>query len=101
MKIPEKFEIGGQEIKVIIEDQDSENRYGYYDDVTEEIHLFKKLKIDGKVTELTSIQIENSFFHELFHCFQFHGKGDTSESESSTYAAFMTQFLKSSNLSIV
>lgn len=65
MKIPEKFEIGGQEIKVIIEDQDYENRYGYYDDTAEEIHLFEKIKMDDKVTKLTSIQIENTFFHEV------------------------------------
>lgn len=65
MKIPERFEIGGQEIKVIIEDQDSESRYGYYNDVTEEIHLFREIKVEDKVTKLTSIQIENTLWHEV------------------------------------
>lgn len=103
MKIPTKFEIGGQEIKVNFLDIDetTENRFGFYDSVKEEITVFKQVKSDDGPVNLTEVQIENTFWHEVLHAFQFHSKDDTSEEESSTYAAFLTQFFKSSGLKIV
>lgn len=104
MRIPEKFEIGGQEIKVNYTDIDytSENRFGWYDSVAEEITICKKVKNgEDKIVELSESQIENTFFHELMHVFQFHSKDEMSEEESSTYSAFLTQFFKSSGLKIV
>jgi len=102
MRIPEQFEIGGQTIKIIVKDEvDKSSRYGYYNDVREEIYIFKKVEINNEIVELTESQIENTMFHELFHVFQFHSKDKISETESSTYATFMTQFIKSSGLKII
>lgn len=101
MKIPEKFELGGQTITIRIEESDKENRFGYYDSVNEEIVIFKKVEGANGLVEQTESQLMDTMFHEVFHSFQYHGKGETSEEESSTYASFMTQFFKSSGLKIV
>lgn len=102
MTFPEKFEIGGQEITIKIEDIDEkENRFGYYNSVKEEIVIFKTVEDEDGVVELTESQLMDSLWHEVFHAFQYHSKNETSETESATYASFMTQFIKSSGLKIV
>lgn len=102
MTFPEKFEIGGQVITVRIEDHDlRDNRFGYYDSVKEEIVIFKQVEGENGLVNLTESQLVDSWWHELFHAFQYHSKTETSETESATYASFMTQFIKSSGLKIV
>lgn len=101
MTFPKKFELGGQVITVRIEDIDkAENRFGYYNSIKEEIVIFKHVNDDGSKVELSESQLMDSLFHEVFHSFQYHSKGDTFEEESATYASFMTQFFKSSGLKI-
>jgi len=67
MKIPEKFEIGGQTVKILVKDKDDsgDNRFGYYDSTKEEIVIFKKLDSEDEVVELTEDQINNTFWHEI------------------------------------
>lgn len=67
MMIPSKFTIHGHEIKVIQREIDNkeDNRYGYYDNVREEIVIFSKVRSDGEPVDLTDTQIEATFYHEL------------------------------------
>lgn len=101
MKIPEKFTINTQEITVEIVDQLQDQRFGEYNSITDTIRIAKCIKNDdGEVIKLKEEQILNSFFHELLHVFQWHCTGDTSETESSTYAGYFIEFIKSSGLTI-
>lgn len=97
MKLPKKFTIHGQEIKVIRREIDSKenNRFGYYDSVREEIIIFDKVRSDDEPVLLTDTQIEATFYHELMHCFQWHIKGQTDEWEAQSYSGLIIELLKS------
>lgn len=96
MKIPKRFIIHGHTITVIQKEIDSynENRYGYYDSVKEEIILFKKVRSGEVAIPLTDVQLEATFWHELIHCFQWHAKGETNESEAQSYSGLMIEFVR-------
>lgn len=44
MKIPKQFTIHGHTINIRVVEVDEENRYGYYDNVREEILIARKVK---------------------------------------------------------
>lgn len=95
MNIPKRFILHYHPITVKIKEIDNtdENRYGYYDSAREEIIIFRKLKSDGKLVELTDIQLEATFYHELLHAFQWHIKGETDEIEAQSYSGLILEFL--------
>ncbi len=96
MKIPRKFIIHGHTITVTQKEIDNkeDNRYGYYDSVREEIIVFRKVRIDSEAVETTETQMLATFLHELFHCFQWHIKGETDEWEAQSYSGLMIEFLQ-------
>lgn len=96
MKIPKQFVIHGHTITVVQKEIDNkgDNRYGYYDSVREEIIVFRKVRVDDEPIEVTKIQMLATFLHELFHCFQWHIKGQTDEWESQSYSGLMIEFLQ-------
>ena len=101
MKIPEKFTINSQEIKIEIVDIIADGLFGQYNSLTDTIKIDEYVRNeDGDKIKLTEEQMLNTFFHELLHVFQWHSKGDTSETESSTYAGYFVEFIKSSGLTI-
>lgn len=101
MKIPEKFTINSQEITVEVVDQLPDQKFGEYCCITNKIKLARHVKDDdGTIIPLKQEQILNTFIHELLHAFQWHSKGDFSEEESSTYAGYFIEFIKSSGLTI-
>lgn len=101
MKIPEKFTINSQEITVELLDTLPDQKFGEYCCITDKIKLARNVKDDdGTVVPLKEEQIENTFWHELLHAFQWRSKGDFSEEESNTYAGYLLEFFKSSGLII-
>ena len=101
MKIPEKFTINSQEITIELVDTLPNQRFGEYCYITDKIKLATNVKDDdGTVISLKEEQIENTFWHELLHVFQWYSKGSFSEEESSTYAGYLLEFFKSSGLII-
>lgn len=101
MKIPEKFTINSQEITVESWDTLPDQKFGEYCCITNKIKLARHVKDDdGTIIPLKEEQILNTFIHELLHAFQWHSKGDFSEEESSTYAGYFIEFIKSSRLTI-
>ncbi len=101
MNIPKKFTINGQPIHIEILDKLEDNRYGDYNDAKELIRIAKTVEVDKEIIELSESQILNTFFHEVFHAFQFHSKGEYSEAEAASYAGMMTELISSSNLKII
>lgn len=70
--LPDKFKVANQEITAVIEDSLPNNNYGYFCDATNTIKLARTINSehDGTVS-LSDEQIRNTFYHELFHVFQF------------------------------
>ena len=98
LRVPEKFTINSQEIKIKVCDSLPNSNYGTYNDVKELIQIARTIKVDNEIVKLTNEQIWNTLIHEVLHAFQFHSKGETSEIESNTYAGYIVEFLKSTGL---
>lgn len=91
--IPNKFKIAGFEIGVTFEDKLDDNNYGYWNDVSNTIVLAKNISLkNGELTSLTDRQIKNTFYHELFHAFQFYSGKKYCEIECNIFANFMLEF---------
>lgn len=99
MKLPQKFTINSQEITIEIVDTLPNNNFGQYGCITDNIKIATSVKDDeGNIVKLKDEQIFNTFWHELFHAFQFHSKGKYSEVESNVYAGFLVEFFKTSGV---
>lgn len=93
--LPDKFKIANQEITVVIEEILPNNNYGYFCDDTNMIKLARTLKTehDGVVT-VSDEQMRNTFYHELFHAFQFYFNNEFNEAQAQVYANFMCEFIE-------
>lgn len=47
---------------------------------------------DGEVIHLTEEQIKNSFWHEMFHAFNYYYNNNQDESLAQTFANFMREY---------
>lgn len=94
-KLPDKFKIANQEITVIIEDSLPNNGYGYFCDATNTIKLVRTVKseYEGNVS-MSDEQLRNTFYHELFHVFQFYYNNEFNEIQAQVYANFMCEFIE-------
>lgn len=93
MIIPTKFKVAGFEVNVEFQDKLEDNNYGYWNDVTNTIVLAKNISLkNGELTALSKRQMENTFYHELYHAFQFYSGKEYSEVECNIFANFMLEF---------
>lgn len=96
--IPNKFKIAGFEITVNIVEKTDNNSYGFWDDVNNTIVIAKNISMkNGELTALSERQIENTFYHELYHSFQFYSGKKYSEVECNIFANFMLEFNETKN----
>lgn len=96
--IPKSFKIANQIIKVNLLNKVNNNGYGTFFDVTNEINLAKNIEADdGNTYQLTQEQIRNTFWHEVFHVFQFYFNNKYDEAQAQVFANFMCEFIESSN----
>ena len=98
-QIPDHFIIGGQEYKVvqqeIVKDENNEPVFGLHCPVEAKITIAHKFPItDTLKHDFTKDQIINSFFHELFHSFNFMMNNEQKEVIAQSFANFMCEFLK-------
>lgn len=95
MNIPKNFKIAGFDIKVDMVDKTEDNNYGCWNDVINTITIAKNISLNnGELTKLSDRQIKNTFFHELFHTFQFFSGKEYSEMDCNIFANFMLEFLE-------
>lgn len=91
--IPDKFKLAGFEITVDKVEKTDDNNYGYWDDVNNTIVIAKNISTkNGELTSLSDRQIKNTFYHELYHAFQFYSGREYSEVECNIFANFMLEF---------
>jgi hypothetical protein len=91
--IPDKFKLAGFDVTVDKVEKTDDNNYGYWDDVNNTIVIAKNISMkNGELTPLSDRQIKNTFYHELYHAFQFYSGREYSEVECNIFANFMLEF---------
>lgn len=94
--IPHTCKIANHLYTISIEEfvqDDGDYVYGYHSDAELVIKIARKVKLDkGEEISLTAEQIKNSFWHELFHAFNFYWNNETDEALAQTFANFMREF---------
>lgn len=100
MNIPEYFTINTQRVNIVLKDEpDPRGRFGKFDSYTSTITIYTVVREeDGNVMCLSNEQNLNTFFHEVFHAWQWYSGHDESEVEASTYAGYMIEFLRSTSI---
>ena len=98
-QIPDRYTIGGQEYKVvqqeIVRDEDDDPVFGLHSPAEAKITIAHKFPItDSLKHDFTRDQIVNSFFHEMFHSFNFMMNNEQEEVIAQSFANFMCEFLK-------
>lgn len=91
--IPSKFRIACNTIEVSIEEKGES--FGQFDSLRNKIILY--LEVEDSNRELvaqTKEQLINTFYHELFHCFNFFYNTEFDEGLSQSFANFMCEYLE-------
>lgn len=92
MKIPKEFTIANNKYTIeFLDSVDAENGdklFGDHSAVTNKIRIAKTI---GGV-ELSDEQIKNTFWHELFHAFQYFFCNGCDEAEAQCFANFMREY---------
>lgn len=100
MQIPKGFTLHGCPITVEIVDKLDDNNYGEFIDAKELIRIARTVKVDKETVQLSQAQIENTFWHEVIHAFQWHVKGEYDETEATSYAGLMVELIRSGQIKI-
>lgn len=99
MKIPEKFTINSQEIKIEVVDKLQDQDFGEFNCITNVIKIAEYVEDDNKdLIKLKDEQILNTLIHEILHVYQWCSTGEYDETQSNTYAGYIVEFLKSTKL---
>ena len=88
--IPKRFTIANSNIIIKIVDN-LNGDYGNWSSSTNTISIAKCMG----VVELTQEQVINTFWHEVFHVFQFYFNNKYKEAQAQCYANFMREFEES------
>lgn len=99
-KIPKSFTIHGHLITIKEVEFCEDAEYGYYDSTAGLIVIAHKINRNGKIFELTPIQIEHTFYHEVIHVFQYHSCGEFNEIQAQTWAGLLLEFIHTSDIVI-
>jgi len=91
MQIPSSFKIGGQEYNVEIVDKLDDDIYGEYSYTPPVIRIARY----SAGTEVPENQRKATFWHELFHAFQYMFDCTTDEAQAQCFSNFMMEFLES------
>ena len=91
MQIPSSFKIGGQEYKVEFVDKLEDDIYGDYSYTPPIIRVAR----NSAGEQIPNNQMEATFWHELFHAFQYMFDCTTDEAQAQCFSNFMMEFLES------
>ena len=89
------FKIANQLIHTIFVESLQGGKYGKFNDAKNQIILAKTVEIEGEIIELSPSQIENTFYHEVIHAFQFYYNNEFDEAQAQVYANFICEMLAS------
>lgn len=92
------FKIANQLIRTRIVDSLPDGAYGKFYDAKNEIVLAKTIEIEDETVELSEAQLENTFYHEVIHVFQFYYNNEYDEAQAQVFANFICQMLETKEL---
>ena len=96
-KIPNSFKIAGHPYTVVnkqyVKDEENEAIFGLHNAITNEILIADEYPLGDTSHKFSDIQKLNSFWHELFHAFNFYMNNDQDETLAQSFANFMCEFL--------
>lgn len=97
--IPEYFETaGGKTVEIKLVDKiESSSTKGYYlfgdfNEASNIIRVAKNVPVDGEDFKQTDEDIKRTFWHELFHVFQFYGGFEMDETIAQVFSNFMYEY---------
>ena len=101
-EIPDRYTIGGQEYviekKEFVRDDDDDPVFGLHSPAEAKITLADKYPVTSNLDYTFSRdQKINSFFHEMFHSFNFMMNNEQDEGIAQSFANFMCEFLKTAS----
>lgn len=93
--IPHTFNIAGLSHTIeIVDNIDDGDLFGKTLYASQKILIATHLKEDGEFVPITPKQQYNTFWHEIFHLFQFYYNNGSDEGLSQTFANFMCEYEK-------
>lgn len=93
---PSEFTIANTPYSIEFVDTLEGGEYAIHSDVKREIKVARSIKtLEDGVIDLTEGQIENSYWHEVFHAFNFFYNNEQDEALAQTFANFMCEYLHS------
>lgn len=97
MRIPSKYKIARKEIIVELVDNISDgSKYGDFNDAKGLIRIANRIKVEDEWITLKDCDKLNTFWHEVFHSFQYYWNNKCDEDFAQILANFMCEFLESS-----
>lgn len=94
MQIPSSFKLANINFKVeIVDNIKNGARYGEFNDCTSTIKIAKRALIDDEWIDIPENIMLNTYYHELFHVFNYYYNNKTPESLAQVFANFMTEYL--------
>jgi hypothetical protein len=98
-QIPDRYTIGGQEYTVIkkevVRDEDDDPVFGLHSPAEAKITIAENFLTKNTLKHpFSKDQMVNSFFHEMFHSFNFMMNNEQDETIAQSFANFMCEFLK-------
>lgn len=97
MEIIKRFKVAGHEYivehpKAVYSNEDT--IFGDHNSIRCRIRVAQTLMDNGEEVTLTDAQIRNTFWHEVFHAFNYYWNNEQNEDLAQTFANFMCEFIE-------
>ena len=96
--IPDRFQVAGHPYQIIkkqfVRDDDDNAVFGLHDMISNKIFLAQEFPLGESSYEFKEHQKLNTFWHELFHAFNYYMNNEQDEALAQSFANFMCEFLK-------
>ena len=96
--IPDRFQVAGHPYQIIkkqfVKDDDDDAVFGLHDMISNKIFLAQEFPLGESSYKFEEHQKMNTFWHELFHAFNYYMNNEQDETLAQSFANFMCEFLK-------
>jgi hypothetical protein len=97
-EIPDRFQVAGHPYKIVkkqfVKDDDDDAVFGLHDMISNRIYLAQEFPLGESSYMFEDHQKMNTFWHELFHAFNYYMNNEQDETLAQSFANFMCEFLK-------
>lgn len=97
MNLPSSFKIANQIYTVTLVHHLEDANFGEFDSVKAEIRVASHVlsSYTNEFIKLSEEQVLNSYWHEVFHCFNWHMNTECDETLAQSFANFIREYLTS------